>query len=669
VHVGYVRGYDTAQPEAGPVFQLPVTVVQPVALATCTLGQQPPCYSRNALQLSPGAMERCFVTVPQGCTWADIEVSCGTLQGEPRVFFLHAMQNLAHISYAKSELSSVLSLSMATRRKKVSLLVQAGRTLEVCLAQFWKSLGETQIDLEVTFHGVVPDHGTVTLSPSKPISCVQATVGPGAVEVKPSASLTTVRSSMRPSKATISPLGERDLFPGGRQVYELVLEYSFKLEEDGEATPQALIFNDYVYESQFESQLIQVYDAGKRYMGCTDAWPEALKLKKGSYTARLQVRHDSVPMLEKLKDIPLSLDRPLAKEIAVKAYPDFNGAVAASGDFGARKLQGGMHRAIFFALAVDEKLPDHIKPGDLLLGTVSYSGDQPKGRPEGKRGRPGFTVQYAVSVSKVEEKKPDEPKDERPASEKLAEAVLEAQLKHLGTLRKWESREEHVAMLAELLAANPSHLPLLQEAIKASQELKPPEADKPADPKEAEAAEVGQLKEELRCIEQLEAAVDTQVVAAHGGRRIDKDDEAEQRRAKELDKAKDALVEALAAKVVALARLSSLEPEKAAADSAEGAVQADGGSGQLQSAYKQLASWVDMSDAKHAATVAAYHKALGRHALALTALKKAIAKEDHPKKTQLNERVELLTALGWTAWADREKGALVVKYPESYALF
>ena len=33
---------------------------------------------------------------------------------------------------------------------------------------------------------------------------------------------------------------------------------------------------------------------------------------------------------------------------------------------------GGVRAAVFFSLPVDEKLPDGVKPGDQLLGPVSY---------------------------------------------------------------------------------------------------------------------------------------------------------------------------------------------------------------------------------------------------------------------------------------------------------
>ena len=81
-------------------------------------------------------------------------------------------------------------------------------------------------------------------------------------------------------------------------------------------TLQALYLNDKLYESVYEAQLFLLFDHGNKYIGTSDAWPEAFKkLKKGSYTARLHVRHDDVTLLEKLKTLPISIDKTLPKVI------------------------------------------------------------------------------------------------------------------------------------------------------------------------------------------------------------------------------------------------------------------------------------------------------------------------------------------------------------------
>ena len=63
------------------------------------------------------------------------------------------------------------------------------------------------------------------MSTGDPIACVNVVSGPGAVVVKPSATLATHRTSLRPTSAVLLPCGERDLYPEGKQVHELTLEY------------------------------------------------------------------------------------------------------------------------------------------------------------------------------------------------------------------------------------------------------------------------------------------------------------------------------------------------------------------------------------------------------------------------------------------------------------
>jgi hypothetical protein len=42
----------------------------------------------------------------------------------------------------------------------------------------------------------------------------------------------------------------------------------------------------------------QVFDSNKKYLGCGDAWPDAVKVAKGENTIRMQIRHDEVTVLQ-----------------------------------------------------------------------------------------------------------------------------------------------------------------------------------------------------------------------------------------------------------------------------------------------------------------------------------------------------------------------------------
>jgi len=155
-------------------------------------------------------------------------------------------------------------------------------------------------------------------------------------------------------------------------------------------------------------------------------------------------------------------------------------------------------------------------------------------------------------------------------------------------------------------------------------------------------------------VDKLLEAVDQAAISAHLGRRVDKEDKAAVKKGKELDKAKDALIEALTKKVAALATLAADDESKKAA---------------LTASYKALTSWVDTSEAKHAKAVTAHEKAFGRFGSALAAWNKHIGNEDKPGKDLFEERARLYEGLGWTTWAAKETKSLYYRYPKSYPPF
>lgn len=637
VHLAHVCGFDTARPELGAIFRVPVTVVKAVEPTLCPKLQAAPIVKRAGIQFIPGHIERNFIAVPAGCTWAEVTVTAKPFDGGLRLFVLHLLQDLPHEPYSKTSIDPYLQFRTAGSMKK-TFRVEALGTLEVTLGQFWSSLGSTEMDIEVAFHGVSPEATTVTLSTGYPVACVNALVGPGVTEVKPTASYVGHRTAVRPTSTMLQPCGERDNYPEGKQLYELVLEYPLKLDEDGDITPQALILNDKLYESIYEGQMIMIYDHAKRLVGISDAWPTPIKLKKGDYVAKMQVRTDNTAALEKLKTLALCFDRKLDKEIKVKAYPDYNSAIAASGEFPTAKLKSGTRSAVFFALPVDEKLPDSVKPGDTLFGPMSFG--EPAPGAAGKKSRGGFSIQYAVMAGKVQEKKEEE-KDIRTNAEKLADAIRDTQLKHLETIRKWPTREEHSALLSELMSSSPKHIPFLQEQIQ-SAEIQNPDADAAA------KEEPARLQRIIDSIDALVASVDQDALAAHLGRRMDGNDAEAVRKGKEWNKAKDALVDALCKKIVTLEKQGSQD---------------------LTTTFKLLSSWVDVTEAKHGRTVAAYERASGRLGSALSALNKFINDQKAVGRELLEERASLLEKMGLHSWAAHERKTLIVKFPSLYSRF
>lgn len=115
-------------------------------------------------------------------------------------------------------------------------------------------------------------------------------------DVQPQLQLKNAAVVLKPTEAKVSPLSAtRDVIPDGRQVYQNLLVYSLSVTKPAEVALYAPIFNDLLYESEFESQMWMLFDANKALVATGDAHSQTFytKLEKGDYTIRLQVRHEA----------------------------------------------------------------------------------------------------------------------------------------------------------------------------------------------------------------------------------------------------------------------------------------------------------------------------------------------------------------------------------------
>lgn len=237
-----------------------------------------------------------------------------------------------------SFLTSFLPLPLG--KKKKSIPVIEGVTMELVIAQYWSSLGASEVTFGLSFHGIVPQPRQLCLVGGDVIARVDLTTPLRAEEVHPAASLEILRKPIRPAEFQIRPLHERDVLIDGRQSYEMILVYNFKFPEGAvELSPRAPVLNDLLYENPYESQLWMIFDQYKRHLATGDVFAEKVKLSKGSYTLRLQVRHDSIEMLEKLQDMVLNLDFKLKDKVTLSCHPDITSSRTEKGQFNTKPNQ------------------------------------------------------------------------------------------------------------------------------------------------------------------------------------------------------------------------------------------------------------------------------------------------------------------------------------------
>ncbi len=632
-HYAEIRGYDATGPQRGPLFRLPITVIRPLRLESGA-----PTWSER-MSFRPGQIERRFIAVPDGATWADVRLRRQDNE-EPRLVLLHAVQLLPGEHYAQNELKEYVTLGPQAQEIR-SLKVTGGRTLELCLAQFWSSLGEAQVDAELTFHGVLPDNQRIVLDGAELVTPVGLTSPLGPQRVAPKGSLDTLRQTLRPTSFEIRPLdGRRDLLPESRQMFELVLEYGFKLDEKSKVTPRPALSEVQEYEETWQGQIYMIFDSVKRWIATGTSDPKPVTLDKGDYVIRYFTRLDNRDELEKLKDMPLLLDRALEKPVSLRVLSDPDD-VFGDGRFASRVLLPGARATVYLAGPESDKLPKAAQAGDLLLGSIKFGAADEKLPGEGERPG-GYPVVYRVPPKPADKKKggKDDAPEDKPLAQRVAEALRDAKVAQLGKLHDPNEAPLFEKLLAEVLAEHPGHLPALLEDLK--------RADKHREK---------DMRAVVAAADRVVAAIDTRALAEHFGTNIDPDDTEAAKLRKEMDERKAALCTALHLKARALYDLAGKEEPgsdaRATADTA------------FEAAFGELEKWTDTTADDYVALHIDRLTRIGRPGQALKLLNKRIA-DGKPDRKLFEQRITLFEKLGWEHWQRYEQAWLLIRFPRDY---
>lgn len=363
VHTARIRAYDSSNVGRGTLFELPITVVQPhlidVTSANGNLFQLPaqPTYRSNTIT-------RTFVQVPSKCTWALLRLrSPNATQALPARFFVHTLQ-LAPQRYCKEyETQKLFSVSQEQITQHAFRCI-ADTVLEVCIAKFWSTAGEAQLEASLEFRGIQTGTGAASLA--SPVNVMHAAQGihridlsalTAADEAQPAVLLKTAVMVLRPNDTKITVLHERDTVPDGRSIYQNVLQYALHLSKAGEISLHAPFFSDVLYESEFESQMWHLYDANKAMVACGDAYSadSFVKLEKGDFVVRLQVRHEKRDMLEKIAESTMLVTFKLAAPIAMDVFASYRNAVHATKKLGTLAFGRNMVRPVYLVPLSCEK--------------------------------------------------------------------------------------------------------------------------------------------------------------------------------------------------------------------------------------------------------------------------------------------------------------------------
>ena len=666
LHYAEIQGFEIGSEWRGPLFRVPITVIRPLMLVSqpgailtpVKSADQPTgrVFSQHGFvvvlgseRFDAGRELRRFVAVPHGATWAELKIKAVD-SDTPKSFMVRATMIRPQTRYGDSEHRAFVQL-LPHGENTATFAVAQGTTLEITIAQFWSSLGTAFLEMELTFHGVEisASNGTglVLDGSGGPVKII-ARAPLMREKIKPVAKLDVLRIPLRPTDSSLAPLkAPRDVLPKGRTIHRLVLTYKLSLSEGGKVTPRVPLLNRHVYESEIEAQMYFIRDENKQLLGVGDIYPEAATLKKGDYTIQLNLRHEDPALLDRLRNLPMLVERKLDSAIQIPVYSSNADAVRAKDAVTReRPLCGGESLAMFLGPLPDDKLPKDASSGRSLGGTFSL------GVTSGGKDAPGsIAVTYLIPPKKADAPAPTPAAPATPVSPEvgLAEAVRDAQVKFLGGL-KTDSEEGQAAyknLFAELESKFPTHLPLLREPLKRLGGKSGAERDAVV------------LDKIIAAADAVLGAVDTTELAVFVAAKCPEEGEGAAEKKKEMDEKKGAVIEALAAKCTAL-----LDKEALLSSPADGDVKKESDD-VFEAAYTQLKRWVDpAADAAHCTLASRREARAGRAALALRALDKAANPEDKPAgKDVLERREELMKVLGWTHWAGVESARKNFAFP------
>lgn len=199
-------------------------------------------------------------------------------------------------------------------------------------------------------------------------------------EIQPLLQLKIASVVLKPTEAKISPLSAtRDVIPEGRQIYQNLLVYNLNISKAAEVALYAPLFNDLLYEAEFESQMWMLFDVNKSLVATGDAHSHNFytKLEKGEYTVRLQIRHEKREILEKISEANLIAAYKLANMLSLDFYDSYNQCIVGGRKFTSAKVRDAT-KVIYLAPISQERLTKANLPAQCawLSGNLVFPKDE-----------------------------------------------------------------------------------------------------------------------------------------------------------------------------------------------------------------------------------------------------------------------------------------------------
>ncbi|MEN9628120.1 MAG: Subtilisin [Pseudomonadota bacterium] len=652
VRVAQVDALPLARPALGPVFSIPVTLIQAAPASAFRQHRL-----ETTLELKPAVTQRHFVQAPPRADRLRITVRHRARDTLARTLNLQAVAYAAQTPVAEMEArrNAVLEPGAET---SVDLTLKPGSVAEVAYTLSFASAADAAFDVRLEWLGTGLGSEPVLFTTNS--GWAGAPLTPYADrDVKAEAKLERAIHVFLPERSTLVPMDERADWPASAATPARrlqVLRQRFTLDLKAPLTAQVMDPEDSELGDSAGGALVtMVHESGQLLYsanGRDGASGRVITLPKGKTFAMRELAAMETEVLNSLTHLPLRLSEALKtpRTLPLRSSLRERFLGRATTDL---KLVGGREDVIYLQDTATDELARHEPRPAHVLGLLTLrDGDNRE------IGRQPLLYLPGVSPARVTNAEPRARPVPDPRSEldKLADALFDSRLAFVRDQRG-SAQAAVLARRAELLAALRAERPqepdpVFEQALDAAQaaglastELWPRAAPAPAptasSPDPTQAAAVLALLDEARRLAGPDA------VAQHfGATPAASADEPQARPALDAEKKR------FTARRDTLARIQRLRADVQRAAAAWGP------------AWQSLADvrrWETAPGDKATRTLEALmHEQAGHLGLALQALEAQL--KDEPAELKLQQqRAALYRRLGWTAFADAEDRRLALQ--------
>lgn len=458
---GEIHGVPASDPDAGPLFRVPVTVVR--AQET-----DPTLKHRTKFEatLGAGKLHRSYFKVPLHMNRLKVRLKGRTGDDIRRRFMVHAVTLTAPHSFHGLHFKDYVSLK-GGEEAELSIPVAPGKVCELVLHQLWNSAGDLTLNADLQFTGLTASQQLVHFRGSDRIAPFTLTSG-NTVDVKLEGELDRALYSRMPRKTEFLPTDGRTDFPPAPRTEEgftpVFLRQSFELPVDAPLKIRIEGSRHFDVGQDLTWSLIKVvHESGKLvYHGAP--WGRAeFSLPKGKNILIRDIHGTSRQFLERAQSRPLIFSSELEKKKSVTTYPSLR-EIAAQQAASSLTLQAGRDQQLFLHCKDVGGLKDLKLAPDSIRGTYKIVNE----REETLLSLPiVFHLGEDFGAVANQPKKEEPRKAEKSPAEQLADDLFNRRLKFVQSTRhtdKNDVRAQRDETMRALLAERPQDAALHVEA-------------------------------------------------------------------------------------------------------------------------------------------------------------------------------------------------------------